>query len=195
MQKPQASHSKWNDAADGELAQAITREPGRCPDAEAEFYQRFARRVRLYGLRHLGGEDPARDLTHNVMVLTLEKLRRGEVREPERVGSFVLGVARMLVHEHYRSRSREELLGNDPPPDHVLEPVEPDRLASARLKKCMELLSERERAILVLTYYGEQSTKTIASSLGLGTGNVRVIRHRGIAQLRDCIGVGEEPGR
>ncbi len=195
MQELQASHSKWNGATDGELARAITREPGRCPDAEAEFYRRFARRVRLYGLRHLGGEDAARDLAQNVMVLALEKLRRGEVREPERISSFVLGVARMLVHEQYRSRSREELLGDDPPPDHVFEPVEPDRLAGDRLKKCLEMLRERERAILILTYYGEQSTKTIAKSLGLGSGNVRVIRHRGIAQLRDCIGVGEESQR
>jgi RNA polymerase sigma-70 factor, ECF subfamily len=50
--------------------------------------------VRLYGLRHLRDEDAARDLVQQVMLLTIEKLRGGSIRDAEQIASFVLGVSR-----------------------------------------------------------------------------------------------------
>ena len=51
---------------DGQLARGITSSfsssAGRDRDAEGELCRRFAPRIRLYGLRHLGDEDRARDL-------------------------------------------------------------------------------------------------------------------------------------
>jgi RNA polymerase sigma factor (sigma-70 family) len=67
-----------------------------------------------------------------------------------------------------------------------------DRPAEELLRRCLEGLTERERTILMLTFYAEQSSGAIASSLGLETGHVRVIRHRGMSSLRDCVGGGQE---
>jgi RNA polymerase sigma-70 factor, ECF subfamily len=110
------------------------------------------------------------------------------VREPDRIGSFVLGTARMLVHESRRGRSEVPVsdAGGELPP---VEPVEPDPLASARLARCLEALAERERSIVVLTYYGEQDTAGIARRLRLEPGHVRVLRHRAIGRLRACMGL------
>lgn len=66
-----------------------------------------------------------------------------------------------------------------------------DPIARDRMTHCLRELGERLRTVIVLTYYGEQSTAAIASSLGLTANNVRVIRHRGIAQLRTCLGFGD----
>jgi hypothetical protein len=67
--------------------------------------------VRLYGLRHLRDRQAAADLMQQVLLMTLERLRAGEVREPERIASFVLGACRMTVLEMRRgTRRREELL-------------------------------------------------------------------------------------
>jgi RNA polymerase sigma-70 factor (ECF subfamily) len=57
------------------------------------FYRRLAPRVRLYGLRHLRDRHAAADLVQQVLLMTLERLRAGKVREPERIASFVLGTA------------------------------------------------------------------------------------------------------
>jgi hypothetical protein len=38
-----------------------------------------------FGLRRLGAEDRAQDLAQEALVVTPEKLKSGEVREPERV--------------------------------------------------------------------------------------------------------------
>src|SRR4029079_19349709 len=70
---------------DGALARRVAAAGGG-PDsaAEAELYRRLAPRVRLYGLRHLRDRAAAADLVQQVLLMTLERLRAGEVREPER---------------------------------------------------------------------------------------------------------------
>ena len=49
---------------------------------------------------------------------------------------------------------------------------------------------ERERAVLVTSFYAEQPSDAVAKQLGLSAGNVRVIRHRGVDKLRRCIDAG-----
>src|SRR5688572_8721896 len=97
---------------DGALARRVAA-AGKSPDAlaETELYRRLARRARLYGLRHLRDEQAAADLAQQVLLTTLERLRAGEVREPDKIASFVLGMCRMTVLEIRRgTRRREELL-------------------------------------------------------------------------------------
>jgi RNA polymerase sigma-70 factor (ECF subfamily) len=97
---------------DGVLARRIVEARGG-PDtaAEAELYRRLAPRVRLYGLRHLRDRQAAADLAQQVLLMTLERLRAGEVREPERIASFALGACRMTVLEMRRGeKRRSELL-------------------------------------------------------------------------------------
>jgi DNA-directed RNA polymerase specialized sigma subunit len=50
-------------------------------------------------------------------------------------------------------------------------------------------LKERERAVVVITFFHEQSGAGVAAFLGVSEANVRVIRHRAIHQLRQCMGV------
>jgi RNA polymerase sigma-70 factor (ECF subfamily) len=69
----------------------------------------------------------------------------------------------------------------------MADPATSPRLDQARLVGCLERLSERERSILVMTFYDDQPAKEVAAALGLSEGNVRVIRHRGLERLRDCV--------
>ena len=96
---------------DGALARRVAA-AGATPDsgAEAELYRRLAPRVRLYGLRHLRDRHAAADLVQQVLLMTLERLRAGEVREPERIASFALGACRMTVLEMRRGTRRREAL-------------------------------------------------------------------------------------
>jgi DNA-directed RNA polymerase specialized sigma24 family protein len=40
---------------------------------------------------------------------------------------------------------------------------------------------------VLLTYYAERDAPRIAVELGVSPGAVRVIRHRAMARLRDCV--------
>ena len=163
------------------------------PDAEAELYARLGPRVRLYGLRHLRDEQSAADLTQQVLLMTIERLRGGKVREPDRLVSFVLGMCRMVVLDLKRgSRRRERVLGQyaDDLPRASLG--EEQRLDTEQLLFCLERLSERERSVLVLTFHTERTAAEVAQELGLTPANVRVIRHRALVRLRLCMNH-EEP--
>ena len=63
------------------------------------------------------------------------------------------------------------------------------RLDHDLLQRCVQDLTERERSVVVMTFYDEQTSADVASFLGVSEANVRVIRHRAIRQLRDCMGV------
>src|SRR5687768_5857118 len=45
----------------------------------------------------------------------------------------------------------------------------------------------RERTVVVLTFYAERDGDAIARELGTSAGTVRVIRHRALARLRECL--------
>lgn len=167
--------------------------PGRDDAAEAELCRRFAPRVRLYGLRHLRSEAAAADLIQDVLMMTLQKLRAGAVREPERLASFVLGTCRQMVIDWRRSGARRErILGAFTVDLPSLTEDSPDALDAERLRLCLQRLPERERTVLMMTFYDDRPAGAVALDLGVSAGNVRVIRHRGIEHLRICMKVGEE---
>jgi RNA polymerase sigma-70 factor (ECF subfamily) len=170
---------------DGALARRVAAGPD--SPAEAELYRRLARRVRLYGLRHLRDPHAAADLVQQVLLATLERLRAGAVREPDKIASYVLGMCRMTVLEMRRgTRRREELLALYWDREEAYEPpaaVETDRLAG-----CLEALAERERSVLLLTFFADKAADEVAAELALTAGNVRVIRHRALGKLRECMG-------
>jgi RNA polymerase sigma-70 factor, ECF subfamily len=181
---------------DGALARRVAA-AGASHDAQAEgeLYRRLARRARLYGLRHLRDEHAAADLVQQVLLTTLERLRAGEVREPDKIASFVLGMCRMTVLEIRRgSKRREELLQEWVPAfagmteGDVYEAPEPLALDPDRLAGCLEALPERERSVVVMSFFADKQADEVGAELGISGGNVRVIRHRALGRLRECMG-------
>jgi len=172
---------------DAELAFRIA---GGDRDAEAELFRRMAPRIRLYGLRHLRDVPAAEDLAQQVLITVLEALRAGRLREPEKLAPFVLGTCRMTVLDLRRGAQRKEQLllrfGKDLAGS--AQSFAP-RLDHDRLRRCVQDLKERERAVVVMSFYDEETGADVASFLRVSEANVRVIRHRAIHQLRDCMGV------
>jgi RNA polymerase sigma-70 factor, ECF subfamily len=174
--------------SDGSLARAVAEmKPGEAIEAETELYRRFAPRVRLYGLKHLRDRGAADDLAQQVMLIVIERLRAGEVRDPDQVPSFVLSTSRLVAVGLRRTATRREhLLGRF---DSRHEAVAPDEwsIDAARIAPCLAAIGERERTILLLTFYGEKSSEEIGKALGMTSGAVRVGRHRALASMRTCL--------
>jgi RNA polymerase sigma-70 factor (ECF subfamily) len=175
--------------SDQALAQRIADGPAGSTDAEeAELYRRFAPRVRLYGRRHLRDGADADDLAQDVLVLTIERLRAREVRRPEEIASFILGTSRMMAQSERRTAWRRETLaarfmasGIETAPPSLAQ------LDATRVAACLRRLADRERLVVLLTFYAEREAPRIAEDLGVSAGAVRVIRHRAMARLRDCV--------
>ena len=87
-------------------------------------------------------------------------------------------------------RRRENLLqryADDLPMADLQSAPHPDH---ERVVHCLERLPERERTVLVMTFYDDQPSEIVAQELGLSAGNVRVLRHRGIDKLGRCVNAG-----
>jgi RNA polymerase sigma-70 factor (ECF subfamily) len=173
------------ETSDADLARRIT---AGHREEEAELCRRMAPRIRLYGLRHLRSAAAADDLVQQVMLKTIEALRAGRLRDSNKLAPFVLGTCRMTVLDLRRGVRRQEHLLEEF--GGILAPVQPPppSLEDGRLARCVEALRERERSIVVMTFYDEHTAAETAHSLGISEANVRVIRHRAIQQLRVCMG-------
>lgn len=178
--------------SDADLARRIGAGGERARPAERELCLRFAPRIRAYGLRHLRSEALADDLVQLTLELTLTKLRGREVKQPDRIASFVLGCARLQSLALHRHGKREAPLGPEQLESLPSEArAEPRPLATDRLAACLAKLAERQRSVVVCAFFDDQTAAEIAASLGTSEGNVRVIRHRAVEQLRRCMGLEE----
>ena len=161
--------------------------------AEAEICRRLAPRVRLFGLRHLRDAQAAADLAQQVLLMAIEKLRAGELRQPDKLTSFVLGMSRLAVLDLRRNAARRDaLLRQYADVADVLTPADPQEVDQAKLARCMANLAERARSVLILSFFGEKGAAEIGRELGMSAENARVIRHRALLQLRDCLGAAVE---
>jgi len=176
--------------SEGELARRIAGGADDRPACEAELCRRFLNRARLYGLKHLRFDvTAAEDLSQQVIVVLLEALRAGRVEELERVDRFMLGTCRNVAHSMRRAQGRldetrrrlsSELAGASTPPWELVE--------SRRVEECLAALPPRESRLLLLLFQEGATAAEAAEKLGTTPGNVRVMHHRAIARLRECVG-------
>ena len=170
--------------SDADLAQHIAAGDR---EAETEMCRRMAPRIRLYGLRHLRSATAADDLVQQVLIKTIEALRAGRLRESEKLVPFVLGTCRMTVIDLRRTTRRQEHLLEEFGELLVPEPPPMPSVDDNQLARCVQALKERERSVVVMTFYDDQTAAEAARFLGTSEANVRVIRHRAIKQLRACM--------
>ncbi len=166
--------------------------------AETELSARFRRRAYLYGVKHLRSHADADDLAHDVLTTVIERLRAGAMADPEKLGSFVLGVCRLLVLDRQRSHSRKaKILARFatalPAEAEVSNAQEVESTHLARVRDCLAALADRDRTVLLLSFYAELDGEAVGREIGVEQSHVRVIRHRALGRLRTCVkGVRED---
>jgi RNA polymerase sigma factor (sigma-70 family) len=113
-------------------------------------------------------EAAAADLVQDVLIAALQKLRAGAVREPERIASFMLGMARQMMLDSMRNSGRRERILNEFPIDLIpVEEPAAEEPNEGRLQHCLQALPERERTVLVMTFYDDCPADALGTQLGL----------------------------
>jgi len=130
------------------------------------------------------------DLTAEVFVKAWEKLGTYRVRSRVPFGAWLFTIARNITVDALRkSRPVEELPEMLVDEDRLKDPrteVEQE-LNGAALKKALEGLSDRDRGVLELAYFGERSNEEIGSILSMSTGSVRVTKFRALQRLQSLL--------
>jgi len=156
-------------------------------ECEAVLCDRLLPRVRLFLARRLADSYAVDDVAQDVIVTLIVALRAGAIRDVEAFGSFVLGVCRNKVREHVR---RGVPFAGEGEAERMSAPApvrfEVPRPLLGRLEECLGMLRERDRTLLRLTFCETHTCVEIGARLGLSEANVRVIRHRALARLREC---------
>lgn len=161
--------------------------------AEERLVQSFGRGVALLLHRHTGSGPEAEDLYQETFRVAIEKIRGGDLREPEKVPAFLSSLARNLATEHYRKAQRRK---TDPAGDDLPELVSTapsqldlieDRESAALVRQVLrELRNDRDREILVRYYLADHDRETVANDLGLTSLQLNRVLHRARQRYKAC---------
>jgi RNA polymerase sigma-70 factor (ECF subfamily) len=176
------------------------------PAAEAELVERFSRALSFLSRRLTRDDAAAEDLYQETFRLVIEKVRGGELREPERLPGFVSGMARNLsISAARRSGRRQEWHGDpetteaapDPAPGQLAKLLARERAATVR-QVLMELRNERDREILSRYYIAGEDKEDICRDLALSDLHFNRVLFRARQRYKDLFesrhGAGRKSG-
>ncbi|MES1245743.1 MAG: RNA polymerase sigma factor [Acidobacteriota bacterium] len=163
------------------------------PAADAELVGRFSEGLSFLLRRWTRDRTIAEDLFQETFRLALEKIRKGEVRDPERLAGFLRSLAKNLSIEHYRRGSRREVREEELEAAAELTTPETGQLGSllrqekaALVRQVLgELGSERDRQVLFRFYIAEEDKEQIRSDLGLTGPEFNLVLFRARRRYRD----------
>jgi RNA polymerase sigma-70 factor (ECF subfamily) len=168
----------------------VERAKGGDRDAAGTLCARFVPVVRAFARRRLVSNEAVDEFTQDVMLVLVEALGAGKLEQPERLPGFVLGICRNFARDRARQRERRDLLFTAYAAElEPLLPAAPEKptYEILHLEDCLTSLSARAREMVRLAYVEAATPAEIARALSVSEGNARVLRHRALAALRECM--------
>ncbi|HYO81778.1 MAG TPA: sigma-70 family RNA polymerase sigma factor [Bryobacteraceae bacterium] len=149
-----------------------------------ELYALFRGGIRFYFYRRMGAQD-LEDKIHDTFLIVVQAIRRGELRDPERLMGFVRTVTRRQVASYIEDvvqtrRDEVSLEPSSPLPDSTSSPE--DAAIKAERAEIMEgtlrNLTARDREILTRFYIKEQDQNQICREMELTETQFRLLKSR-----------------
>jgi RNA polymerase sigma-70 factor (ECF subfamily) len=158
--------------------------------AEQAFALRYMRPVKAMLMARSRNPDLTADLLQDVMIEAICALRCGQLREPAKLSSFVIAIARNLLNSHFRGEVRRpESLGlPDDLPDlssraSQIEDMERENLAMSAIAS----LEPIDRSILQMTLVDGLKPGLIAERLRLSSDVVRQRKVRATRRVMEFV--------
>ena len=158
--------------------------------AMEELYKVLSRGIRYFLCRQLGPED-LDDKVHDTFLIVVKAIRRGDLREPDRLMGFVRTVARRQVaayiEQNVKSRHEESdfttagIVIADTKKNPEQEAIV--RQKTDLMKSTLAQLSERDREILIRFYLQEQPQEQICREMKLTETQFRLTKSRAKAKF------------
>jgi len=161
------------------------------PSGMEELYAVFTTGIRFYLCRQLGPQD-LDDKVHDAFLTIAQSIRRGDLREPERLMGYVRTVIRRQVAGYIgvAVESRRNMV--DPEHGAALRDRQPDperrAIEGQNLELAMRVLNtlpRRDREVLVRFYLQEQSPQQICRDMGLTATQFRLTKSRAKARFTE----------
>jgi RNA polymerase sigma factor (sigma-70 family) len=185
--------SAWG-AEGGEDAALVAAIAAGSRESESVFVARYLPKVRTLLIVQSRNPDLALDLQQDVMIEALCALRKGQLRDAERLPAFVAGIARNVLNSHFRGQSRLPL--HEELPEEIADTIEENPLDSEAAEERRQIaqraiasLNDVDRSILQMTLVDSLKPGVIAERLGL---NPDVVRQRKLRATRRVVEIVRE---
>jgi RNA polymerase sigma-70 factor (ECF subfamily) len=192
---PPAHSDQEEEASDGEHNESVdwTELVGRIQAGEdsgmEDLYALFARGIRFYLCRQLGVQE-LDDKVHDTFLIVVQAIRRGDLREPERLMGFVRTVVRRQVAAHIDQvvHSRRDELHLDVGVRVVDRRHNPEQHMAFQqkvdfMREILRQLSDRDRDILTRFYLQEETQEEICGGMNLTETQFRLLKSRAKARF------------
>jgi RNA polymerase sigma-70 factor (ECF subfamily) len=154
-----------------------------------QLYKLFSRGIRYYLCRQLGPQE-LEDKVHDTFLIVVNAIKRGDLREPERLMGFVRTVVRRQVAAYIENavhtrREQADLESGVTVADKTQNPEQEaiGRQKAELMKSALEALSKRDRDILVRFYLKEQTQDQICREMALSETQFRLLKSRAKAKF------------
>ncbi len=180
-----------NDPKGADDAALIARIANKDKAAFAEFFSKYAVRVKAFLMRYGTEPSDADDLAQEVMV---QVWRRAETFDPAKASAstWIFTIARNRRIDRLRKLARAQPLENDPlfepdpEPDAVQLLSKQDR--EARVREALVNLGKEQRQVIEASFFVGMSHGEVAKALGLPLGTVKSRIRLGFKALRKALG-------
>lgn len=159
------------------------------PEGMEDLYRLFSRGVRFYLCRQLGPQE-LDDKVHDTFLIVVQAIRRGDLREPERLMGFVRTIVRRQVAAHIDRtvQNRKEQVDVEYGYSISDGRSNPEEDAIARQRReimtcVLRGVSRRDREILTRFYLLGESQERICSEMDLTETQFRLLKSRAKARF------------
>ncbi len=157
--------------------------------AEAELVEKYRPGLTYVLGRKIADQAVVDDLSQESLLIVIVRLRSRGLEQPEKLGAFVLGVARRLAKAHRRREARYANVPEvfDRAEDGSLSP--PERAARSQEAKIVRdaiarLPVPRDRYVLTQRYLVDQDKSLLCAALGLDPQHFDRVLHRARTRLK-----------
>ena len=155
--------------------------------AEEVLYRTLAGGARFFLQRRLGTQD-VEDRVHDLFLIVVGAIRRGEIEHPERLMGFV----RTVLYRQSSDRRREDAAEFDTAAEIPSHGASPEERAiaeqrSALMAKVLREMSDRDFDVLSRFYLREQTPRQICDEMGMTPVQFQLLKSRAKARLADLM--------
>lgn len=151
---------------------------------EEHFVGYFTELLHLKLRSRLQSRQAIEDVRQETFARVLTTLRRENgLRQPERLGAFVVTVCNNVLFEHYRATSRSESLDNEERPELPATGASAHDVAvakqlSSKVREILEGMPVRDRGVLKAIFLEERDREEVCREFGVDGEYLRVLLFR-----------------
>ena len=159
----------------------------------AELYDEYYDRIAHYAYVRIGDRTQAEDISSEVFLKALESIKKYQERGLP-MQAWLFRIAHNLVVDHLRGMRRHEVISIDS--IKIRDESDPEvdmerKMELERLTEAIKKLTEKQREVLRLRFFGGLTSKEGGNLLNKSDGAVREMQRAALEKLRELMAEGQ----